>query len=551
MSAARQQMIDFLQRYKSDKEEPFSIAVAKDKREYFVRRIFDAIKKRHKIYIFGDYDVDGIGSTTMMVEMIRDVSDFCGYGEVDIEFEIPSRADHYGMSKDLFEQKKADKDLIIILDNGTHKDFFQSLLEEDKKNLLIVDHHPNGDFSRELCVINPNSDGSVKICTGILIEILFQTFRIGIPEYGKFRPENHFHDLVGLTLISDVASLNNGLVRAYIQSGINRLSDRERLLYKELIPKFKGKINMVHAAFELVPTINSVGRMSDSPSWGVEMLLAKSKNAKNLSLVYKAVETNAQRKEVTDYFTKKIVAALQLSNDKRDKLIFAHDDDIPIGINGIIAANVFAYFGVDTIITSKNLKSGGTIVGSGRGSNISYQLTKILADSSEDVFKFGGHRQAVGVRIENVDEMTKAVERYNEAPPEPGIDFRKEKLLIIEEPQSITQYKEMAEAYHDLILSDIKFSDDFFVKIEGRIIGFKEYRNGFAKLTLRDNDLKEISFLTKTDKKVNYHTVSPQVFVVSVSPLRLSASSKQTVSASISVAANQNKDEQILFCPKT
>jgi single-stranded-DNA-specific exonuclease len=520
-------MLEFLTKYKKNKEEHFSYNVSHKKINYFLEKIIRALVEKKKIFLWGDYDVDGMASTALMVDIIRDFATFSGIKETNIKYHIPSRADGYGINKNAFIAHSATSDLIITIDNGTHREFFNSLSDEDKKNILIFDHHPNGDFSNEKCVINPNVNGDVKICTGILVELIFKALRVTFKEYGEHRHENYFSDLAAMTLISDMASLNNDQVRKDIERGLAVASKRGRAVFKLLVPEFKGDISMTSMAFDIIPVINSIGRMSESPSWAVDVLLQKKVTGESRALIDNAVLINNMRKSLTDQYSKKIIKTIEENHAENDLLMHGHVDDIPIGINGIIAANVFNKFGRDVIVTSNNYSNGGIMVGSGRGVDIREKLLRI-SEEAEDAFHFGGHNQAVGVKINDPIAFDLARKNFCDKGILAGDkDKKAEKFFVLDRTVTVGEYLELCDAYSLFIGGDVKFMDQFNVKLKGMVVTMQEYRNDFLKLGIVDvNTGEKLHLLSKKDDKINYLKASEDIFEISVSPLSKNESNR-------------------------
>ena len=305
-------------------DDAFEISISEKKLRHFVQRVCNAIVRNEKIFIFGDYDVDGIGSTAMLHEMINDVALHINRG-VDIAYKIPSREDSYGINFEYFEYYLEECDLVITLDNGTHEGFFGKIEESQRSRVLIVDHHPNGDFEEHDFVINPNPNGNVGISTGVILQKIFMAFRALVPGYKEIRDPGHFADLATMTAISDVANTNNPYVRNLIGEGLKRIMERNRYVFKKIIPDHKKDLTMNDVAFDVVPVINSIGRLSADPSWAVELLLAKNYTGRNNDLLMRALDTNEQRKELTSFYTKQTLAALP-ENAAESTLLYIHDD---------------------------------------------------------------------------------------------------------------------------------------------------------------------------------------------------------------------------------
>lgn len=536
--------------YEEEKNDPFEYTIATSKLEWFCNKIDQTVKHGQNILVWGDYDVDGIGSSAMLMELINNVADAEGYDTPSIKCHIPGRADGYGINIPLFRSYAKDFDLIVTLDNGSHGEFFKALTSEEKNKLLIFDHHPNGDFADENCVINPNTNGDVKISTGILVEELHLAFRDRSDKYkGKFS-RDELSDLCALTLISDMASLNNKGVRNRIENGLRRISKRERVVYKKLLPEFQGGVKMQGVAFNLVPVLNSIGRLYQNPSIAVELLMAKDFSARSKEILDEAVITNNFRKELTDTFSKIAYTQIESRGVEQDPLIYVHIEDAPIGINGLIASNIYNRYGKDVIVTSRNFQNGGRIVGSGRGEQVKDMLTamrnvmdiasKINTDvpKSSEVMTYGGHNQAIGIKIydPNIFESLRIwscqnLEKLKKASGREKVHPFGDQIL------TITEYKEICNTYAIFIGGDIKYNDRFYVRIKGNVSKIKEFRNDFMEIALVDQDGAEIRFLTKQEAGANYFGLDEKVFEVEIQPV-FQISNEYTIGTTVKLEKN-------------
>lgn len=550
MSLVKDAVFSFLHEYETHRKDAFVYALPPEKLKHFSERIQDALEKEQSILLWGDYDVDGIGSTTMLAEIIDSLSLSIHSRPAKLEYTIPTRSDGYGISIDKFRQSSLYFDLIITLDNGSHAEFFDALSPAEKESILIFDHHPNGDYEKEMCVMNPNPNGDVKISTGLLVQDFNEYLVATIPEYGRDHGPAETIDLCAMTLISDMASLNSDLVRQRIADGLVQINTRPRAIFSQIFPEYRGEINMKSMAFELIPVINSIGRLHDDPSIAVEALIHKKRTRQSTEVIDQAVRINELRKEMTDFYTKAAYAQIEARGVDNDPLIFVHIDSTPIGINGLIASNIFNRYGRDTIVSSRDFKNGGCIVGSGRGNNVKFVLNKMagMLDSGNskgeklpaaaDVLRYGGHNQAVGVKIYDPN-VFEAVRMWTCANVASVLNLKpKKNIKMFDDIISIKDYNDICETYSSYTHGDIKFNDSFYVDIKGMVYAVKEYRNDFVVLSIADEEGGDIKVLTKRQNGWQYNDLETKVFSIEVQPLSGSELTS-TIGTSL-VVARQN-----------
>lgn len=512
----------FLSRY-LNKNESFDINIPAEKGVYFVNTVYEALKNKKKIFVFGDYDNDGIVSTTFKVEMIKDFAEIMGMESPDIDWHIPRRADHYGLKYEDFQYYLKEKDLVITSDNGTHKEFFSRLKDEDFGRILIVDHHPNGDFSDYENVINPNTDGSVKISTGILDEYLFQTFRSKFPQYKAAREKNHFRDLTAITLISDMADTNNPIVRQLVTSGLEKMSERHRALYRFLFPVFNGaekkEITVEDVSFKLNPTLGSPARTDSDLSWLIPLIMNKKGGRTFDTHARRLVFTNTQRKEATNYFTMLAEKQYREMGDKENiNLLGIFLDECPIGLNGLVSNNMSQKFGIDTFVVSRNVQGDNMLVGSGRGGSIKDKMN-MLVDSYPDLRKnigYGGHKLAIGLRASDPIALKNALSEFNKK--KIAMEDMNKHVVFSTGNISLGEYKTLCNTY-GVLSKGVPFNDKILVKVSAHITGFEDgYANGFVKLALTDKFGERMTVMTKQDDSMDYKSLNETVFAMSILP---------------------------------
>lgn len=502
-SLFKQKVAEYL---RGDSSKDYTIDVSSEKTIHFAQTIRDHILNNKKIFVYGDYDVDGIFSTIMMTEIIKDVAKI-NNRDVNLEYRVPSRAEHYGIKYHNFEHLVSSYDLIITVDNGTHKDFYNQLTKDDKKKLLVLDHHPNGDFQEEQNIINPNTDGTISISTGILIDFLHQGMRYVDQSYARRREQNYFRDLAAITLISDMANINNKYIRSCIKKGLKVIAERSRPAYNHFFPEWKKEIEVEDVAFNLIPKINSVGRLGLELDWIVKLFHSKKETEFVKESLLKLEDTNEQRKDLQNEYTKIIEKKIQESGIDLDNapLVYFHSADVPIGLNGLIAGNISQKYKTNAVFTSINFGGDMQTIGSGRGNNIKEEINALFQKypSLKDSTHFGGHLKAIGLRTSNPEILLESVKEYGKTTPKNYTDNTKK--LINENATGIEDYLKYCKDYYE-ICGSIPLNSSFYAKVSLLILGFNEYRNDYIKLVCQDRSGDLIEIITKNNADINIYS---------------------------------------------
>jgi len=502
------------------RDQAFSLKMGSSKGLYFANRIHQALVRGDRIFVYGDYDVDGMLSTSQTIEMIEDFAEVMGY-RADIEYRLPGRAEGYGIDYDYFQYLCKDHDLIITCDNGTHEEFYSKLREDDFGKIFILDHHPNGDFSSRLNVINPNSDGSVKISTGLIGEYLFQSLRQAFPKYGAVRDEDHFRDYTAITLLSDMADRNHPVIRKLIHDGLVKIGQRERALYRFLFPDFRGDKSPVSAedvVFALNPLLNSAGRVGVDLDW-IPPLLHNRKGGDSFDrYMLKMIDINEFRKELSNHYIQQASRIVESQMERGvPPVVFVAMDDCPIGLNGLIAGSLSQKYSVDVVFLSINVHGDGEFIGSGRGGSVKAHIDAMVNRYPElaAISEYGGHDAAIGIRIKDIGKFMKHAEAYLRDPA-PVPDFHQKTVLPVG-PISPKEYANLCREY-GRICNGIAYDVDIIAHVSARIVGYAEYRNDFIKVLLGDENGEIVELISKRDHRLDVDSLSQMTLALSLRP---------------------------------
>ncbi len=348
------------------------------------KRIVQAIKKDEQIYIIGDYDVDGVVSTAILIEFFNTLG-------VRVKSIIPNRFIHgYGLSPTIVET--IDNGLVITVDNGISAFEAAILCKEKGLDLVITDHHTVGDtLPIAYAIINPKQKDchfpfkdicgaqvAWYLCASIKKELNIE-YNLGL-----------FFDILALAIVADIMpmiSLNQTMVRY----GLSSLKTTQRVPIVVLRERYGLKnINEDDIGFKFAPLINCAGRMEDA-SLALNFLLSKDiKSAnKNLDIL---IELNEKRKqEQLNIFNE---AKIQV--DQNDDVIVVSDPSWNEGIIGIVASKLCEKYKKPSFVFTINNDISKASSRSIQG----IDLYNLILKSKDILIGFGGHKQAAGLSIQ-------------------------------------------------------------------------------------------------------------------------------------------------------
>lgn len=364
--------------------------------------IKEAINKKKKIFIYGDYDADGVMSTSIMYKGL--------YGlEADVNYFIPNRVeDGYGLN-DKAVEKLIDEgaELIITCDNGISAISQIQLAKSKGVKVIILDHHepPFGELNGVKNEILPDADAVVdakiencgykftQMCAGGLC----YRFICGLYKFLGRKLEfcDELCELAAVATICDVVDLvdENRAIAAkglkFINSGSRNLGLKTLIELKEI-----KSVNSYSIGFVIGPCINASGRL-DSAKIAVELFVTNDiKRAKELA--EQLNNFNEERKSITVDCLDRITNNIENSDLKEDKIIVVYDKETHESVAGIIAGRIKERYCRPAIVLT-NAEEG--VKGSGRSVE-AYNMFKGLLMVKDIMIKFGGHTMAAGMSLE-------------------------------------------------------------------------------------------------------------------------------------------------------
>jgi single-stranded-DNA-specific exonuclease len=370
-------------------------------------RLAAAIRANETILIHGDYDVDGICSTTLMTRAIR------ALGGTAVPFIPDRRADGYDLGPaGVAAAKSAGARVVLTCDCGTSALAAADDLRAAGIDLIISDHHlPGGPLPNAYAVINPRrlddeSPDKDLAAVGVAFKLALELTRV---MGGNENVVLNMLDLVALATVADVAPLR-GENRVFVRRGLALLSDSKFAGIRALVRSagLEGKeITAGRIGFILAPRLNALGRL-DRAIRGVELLLSD-RDDEALGIARICEELNRERQEmdkrILDEATRRVE---RLDLDSTFGIVLA-DQTWHAGVIGIVASRLVELTSRPTFLIA--VQDG---IGKGSGRSIpAYDLHSALAACGDLLIKHGGHKMAAGLTIDagQIDAFT---ERFNQ-----------------------------------------------------------------------------------------------------------------------------------------
>jgi single-stranded-DNA-specific exonuclease len=372
-----------------------------------VERLSQAIKSRETVLIHGDYDVDGICSTTLMVRTVR------ALGGTAIPF-IPRRLqDGYDLSDaGVRAAKAAGATLVVTCDCGTSAHGPISDLQAAGIDVIVTDHHlPGGPLPTAFAVLNPKRPGCPSpdkdlAAVGVAYKLAMAlTKAMG----GNENEVLKMLDLVALATVADVAPLR-GENRVLVKYGLKLLNDAKRPGIRAMIRAagLEGReLTAGRLGFILAPRLNAAGRLG-SALRGVELMLSENEAVAN-PIARELEELNATRQEIDRATLEQArERVLQMDLGSTYGIVLAEHGWHP-GVIGIVASRIVEEFGRPTILVALD---GGEGKGSGRSISM-FDLHAGLSQCRDLLRRFGGHKAAAGITV-STERVGEFAARFNE-----------------------------------------------------------------------------------------------------------------------------------------
>jgi len=374
-----------------------------------VERLFQAHLKKEPLVIFGDYDVDGVTSSALLLEVLRSL----GW---TVHSYLPHRMDEgYGLSKEAAENclKKFPVSLLLAVDCGSTSVESIRILKERGVDVIVLDHHQISSPApaafalvnpqRQLVAINSNGTHQSRIFTelcsvGLAFKLAHAIVKRGretnLPGAADYdlRP---LLDLVALGTVADVVPLM-GENRIVVTAGLERLNSTRRpgLIALKRVAQSPIRVGTYEVGFQLAPRLNAAGRLETAEA-ALNLLLARDM-ATAMPLAQQLDAQNRERQKIERGIAEEAIASVRARfNPDNDFVIVEGQMLWHIGVVGIVASRVLQQFYRPTIIVGGE---GTQLRGSGR-SIAGFDLAAALRECGDLLVRHGGHAMAAGISI--------------------------------------------------------------------------------------------------------------------------------------------------------
>lgn len=357
-----------------------------------VDRIIKAIKNKEKTIIYGDYDVDGITSITVLKKFLSERG-------LEVDYYIPNRLEEgYGLNKDAIQEiAKQGYTLMITVDCG-----ISGINEIEMANSLgietiITDHHEQLDsLPQAYCIINPKRKDNTYPFRGLAgVGVVFKliqaiSIKLGLDEKAYLK----YLDIVCIGTISDIVPLVDEN-RVIAKLGLMLVKVTKNIGLKELITQTGySNIDSSMVSFGIAPRINACGRMGKQEE-ALKLFITDDKNEAN-EITKKLNEYNIQRQEKEKNIFEQAIKKLENNNVEELNSIVLAGENWHNGVIGIVASRLTEKYFKPTILICIEGDEGK---GSGR-SIPGIDIHQALVESSQYLKKYGGHEMAVGLSLE-------------------------------------------------------------------------------------------------------------------------------------------------------
>ena len=426
--------------------------------ERAVSILCEAVDTGKKIRIVGDYDIDGVCSTYILLQAFERLGS-------DVDFEIPDRIkDGYGINESIIEQAHADgEEVIMTCDNGISAFHQVELAKKYGMTVVITDHHevPLDGEKEKIppadAVIDPKQADCPypfpEICGAVvaykLVQVLYA--RRGVPQMEWL----DLLEFAAIATVGDVMKLQDEN-RILVKYGLKKMAQTKNLGLRRLAEKNNldlGAITAYHIGFVIGPCLNAGGRLKTAKE-ALALLRAQSEEEAE-RLAEELKELNDTRKDMTEQGTE--AAKLQVESwYQKDKVLVVFLPECHESLAGIIAGRLREYYQKPAIVLTRGEEA---VKGSGRSID-EYHMFKKLTEVSDLLLKFGGHPLAAGLSLEekNIDEFRR---RLNENAGLTEEDFKAK--VWIDVPMPAQRQRQLIDQTSD---SQLAVCDHIFAAVE-------------------------------------------------------------------------------------
>ncbi len=456
-----------------------------------VARIFSAIDQGQTITLFGDYDVDGITSLTLMTKVVE------AYG-VTPNLMIPQRSkEGYGLSEKSVARclsSYPETELVIAMDCGTSSVAEIEILRQQGIDVIVLDHHESNTGVRPNCnaIVNPKAnftptaegDFSYLCAAGVVFKVCHALLKTRFLESVKLKD---LLDLVAIATVADIVPLLEEN-RVLVRHGLKALGDTTKagLITLKEVAGVSDRPEASDIGYKIGPRINAAGRM-DAPLESLEALMTQSAERAQY-LVQRLNNYNQDRQSYEkEIFNQALAQVEEMQLDQQHCIIVAQEGWHP-GVVGIVAARLMRRFFKPVFVVA--IDENGDGKGSGRSIN-ELSLVEAIEAGREYLTAGGGHHAAAGMalRQENIPAFRDAVNNYFEQ--ETTAEERAPRFLIDADVDLEELTFEFMESYEKLKPFGMKNPQPIFMtRNVQNSRPPRELKNNHLKLTLAQSGVE-------------------------------------------------------------
>lgn len=370
--------------------------------EKAAKRILQAVEKKEKITVYGDYDADGVTASAILVETFRSLG-------AAVEVYIPYReTEGYGLNlaaaEELIKQKTQ---LLITVDCGISNMAEVAALKKGGVDVIITDHHhPPEILPEPFAILNPHLEADYPFkglagC-GVAYKVV-QAITLRQKDYQVNQLVEGFEkwllDLVAIGTIADMQPVLSEN-RVLVKYGLIVLQGTKRLGLLKLIELMSSNLTELDervVGWQIAPRLNAAGRLNHASSAYQLLITDDLTEAENLA--NKLDQTNRDRQQLTDKINAEAKAVLGEVKDQ--KILIVIGEGWPTGVVGLVAGRLTDEYHRPSLVISRYM---GEIVGSGRSIE-AFDIIEALEQCRPNLSRFGGHSQACGFTVKDEENL--------------------------------------------------------------------------------------------------------------------------------------------------
>jgi len=365
-----------------------------------VARLVTAIGRRERLVIYGDYDVDGVTSSALLLRVLRAAG-------ADVGSFLPHRMDEgYGLSQNGVARclQEHDPRLLVAVDCGTSSVHEIAELKKRHIDTIVLDHHEPPDQLPEcVAVVNPkrsverrSDGGSARADSCEPLASVGVSFKLA---HALFKRERHLAkavdlrehlDLVAVGTVADVVPLT-GENRILVRSGLERLPRTRKVGLRALlnVADVPDKVGPYHIGFRLGPRLNAAGRLADAMA-ALELLLTENA-ARADELARLLDEHNAERQQIEERISEEALA--EAARRETDRVLVLANPEWHAGVIGIVASRIAQQYHRPTVMIGEGGKGSCRSIGG-------FSMVDALSHCASVLERFGGHEMAAGLSVQ-------------------------------------------------------------------------------------------------------------------------------------------------------